>query len=61
MSLNICLHFSLEEKTKEEDRKKSESLSSVKRPSPGSGEMDSSIATKRSRTHQQNENQQVSC
>ncbi|KAF7224562.1 zinc finger homeobox protein 3 [Nothobranchius furzeri] len=47
------------EKTKAEEGEKEESLPSLKRPSPGCGEMDDSIVTKRPRTHQQNENQQT--
>ncbi|XP_019934779.2 zinc finger homeobox protein 3-like [Paralichthys olivaceus] len=46
------------EETSGEEREK-ESLSSVKRPSSGYGEMESPIETKRPRIHQQNENQQT--
>ncbi|XP_047451496.1 zinc finger homeobox protein 3-like isoform X2 [Mugil cephalus] len=47
------------EETKGEEREKRESVPSVKRPSSGCGEMESSISAKRPRTHQQNENQQT--
>ncbi|XP_053283330.1 zinc finger homeobox protein 3 [Pleuronectes platessa] len=47
------------DETRGEERDMKESLSSVKRPSSGYGEMESSIETKRTRIHQQNENQQT--
>ncbi|KAG8012610.1 Zinc finger homeobox protein 3, partial [Nibea albiflora] len=45
--------------TKGEEREKRESLPPAKRPSSGCEEMENSIATKRPRIHQQNENQQT--
>ncbi|XP_053175213.1 zinc finger homeobox protein 3-like [Scomber japonicus] len=47
------------EDTRGEEREKRESLSPVKRPLSGCGEMENSISTKRPRIHQQNENQQT--
>ncbi|XP_029010325.1 zinc finger homeobox protein 3-like [Betta splendens] len=47
---------------KGEEREKREPLSPIKRPSSGCGEVENSIATKRPKIHQQNENQQsVQC
>uniref|UniRef100_A0A672IGS3 C2H2-type domain-containing protein n=1 Tax=Salarias fasciatus TaxID=181472 RepID=A0A672IGS3_SALFA len=45
--------------TRREETEMRESMPSVKRPSPESGEMENVISTKRPRTHQQNENQQT--
>lgn len=52
--------FLLLEKNRVEEGEKKESVPSVKRPSSGCAEMENTILTKRPRTHQQNENQQVS-
>lgn len=51
--------FLLSEKIRGEEGEKKESVPSAKRPSSGCGEMENTILTKRPRTHQQNENQQV--
>ncbi|XP_061577942.1 zinc finger homeobox protein 3-like [Cololabis saira] len=47
------------EKTRKEEKEKRDTLTSVKRPSPGCEEKENSNSTKRPRTHQQNENQQT--
>ncbi|XP_026166497.1 zinc finger homeobox protein 3-like [Mastacembelus armatus] len=47
------------DEAREEEEEKRGSLSSVKRPSSGCGEMENSTSTKRPRLHQHNENQQT--
>lgn len=60
-SIYMFIFFFLPEaETRGEEREKRESLPPAKRPSSGCEEMENSIATKRPRIHQQNENQQVS-
>uniref|UniRef100_A0A3Q3LWF5 C2H2-type domain-containing protein n=1 Tax=Mastacembelus armatus TaxID=205130 RepID=A0A3Q3LWF5_9TELE len=50
---------SVTDEAREEEEEKRGSLSSVKRPSSGCGEMENSTSTKRPRLHQHNENQQT--
>uniref|UniRef100_A0A3P9LNY8 C2H2-type domain-containing protein n=1 Tax=Oryzias latipes TaxID=8090 RepID=A0A3P9LNY8_ORYLA len=63
LNMNLLVELSknmyitlLEEKIRIEEGEKRESAPSVKRPSPGCGEAENTVLTKRPRTHQQNEN-----
>lgn len=67
LNMNLLVELSknmyitlLAEKIRIEEGDKRESAPSVKRPSPGCVEAENTVLTKRPRTHQQNENQQVS-
>uniref|UniRef100_A0A3P9I4H3 C2H2-type domain-containing protein n=1 Tax=Oryzias latipes TaxID=8090 RepID=A0A3P9I4H3_ORYLA len=66
LNMNLLVELSknmyitlLAEKIRIEEGEKRESAPSVKRPSPGCGEAENTVLTKRPRTHQQNKNQQV--
>uniref|UniRef100_H2LZV9 C2H2-type domain-containing protein n=1 Tax=Oryzias latipes TaxID=8090 RepID=H2LZV9_ORYLA len=66
LNMNLLVELSknmyitlLAEKIRIEEGDKRESAPSVKRPSPGCVEAENTVLTKRPRTHQQNENQQV--